>query len=437
MIVRNAETTLAACLESVKGLVDEMVIADTGSTDGTMDVARHFGARSLSIPWENDFARARNQALEEVQSDWVLVLDADEQLDEKTRQIVPRLLKPPAIDGYLATIRNYLFHVQDVQDGVWDFPAKPNRSRLESAKRFPAYVEQKNVRLFRRRPQFYFAGCVHESVRPQIVKTGGILGKANFLIHHFGLVVDGAVWARKRQLYWELGRKKVLEMPDNAQAHLELGLVEFHAWHNDEEALRGFRAALQLNPQMRTAWLYQGLALERLGRPSEALGALQRAKSIGGDSAPLAEGEGDAHFSLHDFESARACYRRALAYRRTLSLESKLGLAEVRTGRTRAGLKRLRQAVEKEPGRCAIHDRLIQAYVGLNLVEEAAAAADRKLVSIRPGVQSFLSTANLHAQLCHWEKAVEVLRAGLSRFPEAEKLRTCLTDLEPKIETKN
>jgi tetratricopeptide (TPR) repeat protein len=231
-----------------------------------------------------------------------------------------------------------------------------------------------------------------------------------------------------------LGQKKVREMPDDVQAHLELGLGEFDL-HNDEESLKCFAAACRLNPRMGIAWLFQGLALGRLGRPAEALEALQRAKSLCGNSAALAEGEGDAHYSLHDFDSARRCYKRALAYpNQGPSVESKLGLAEVRLGRTRAGLGHLRQAVDKEPGTGEIHDRLIQACVWLNLLEEAADAADHKLAVAALDPQSFLRAASIHAQLHHREKVAEILRAGLSRFPEAEALQRCLMELLARIE---
>jgi tetratricopeptide (TPR) repeat protein len=277
-------------------------------------------------------------------------------------------------------------------------------------------------------------------VGPRIVKLDGVLGKADFLIHHFGLAVDAPTRAQKNYLYWQLGRKKVQEMPDDAQAHLELGLGEFEL-HNDEEALKRLTSACRLNPRLGIAWLYLGLALERLGRPPEALEALERAKSLCGNSAALAEGEGDAHYNLGDFDSARRCYKRALTYPDPApSVESKLGLAEVRLGRTRAGLERMRQAVAKEPGTGEIHDRLIQACVWLNLLEEAADAADHKLAVAGVDPQSFLRAASIHAQLHRREKVAEVLRAGLSRFPEAEGLERCLMQLEnrnSKLEIRN
>ena len=85
MIVKNEAQTLAACLQSVSGVVSQIVIADTGSTDNTADIAREFGATVISVPWENHFANARNAALQLMQTDWVLVLDADEELDGEAR----------------------------------------------------------------------------------------------------------------------------------------------------------------------------------------------------------------------------------------------------------------------------------------------------------------------------------------------------------------
>ena len=80
MIVRNEAANIEACLASVQGFVDEMVVVDTGSTDATVELAQKMGARVEQIPWPGDFAPARNTALQWLKGDWVLVLDADERL---------------------------------------------------------------------------------------------------------------------------------------------------------------------------------------------------------------------------------------------------------------------------------------------------------------------------------------------------------------------
>lgn len=80
MIVRDEARSIVRCLESVRDVVDEMVVVDTGSTDDTVALAEAAGATVHHVAWVDDFAAARNAALERCSGDWVLVLDADEWL---------------------------------------------------------------------------------------------------------------------------------------------------------------------------------------------------------------------------------------------------------------------------------------------------------------------------------------------------------------------
>lgn len=95
MIVRDEAERLPQCLASVADFVDEMVVLDTGSQDDTVAVARSLGATVHEIAWPGDFAPARNRALELVQGDWVLVLDADERLRAEARAPLQRLMEEP------------------------------------------------------------------------------------------------------------------------------------------------------------------------------------------------------------------------------------------------------------------------------------------------------------------------------------------------------
>jgi glycosyltransferase involved in cell wall biosynthesis len=80
MIVRDEESCLPRCLDSAAALADEIVIVDTGSTDRTVEIAREYDAVIFSFPWGNDFAAARNFSVEKATMDWVLWLDADEEI---------------------------------------------------------------------------------------------------------------------------------------------------------------------------------------------------------------------------------------------------------------------------------------------------------------------------------------------------------------------
>ncbi|MEW6667469.1 MAG: tetratricopeptide repeat protein [Thermodesulfobacteriota bacterium] len=80
MIVRNEERNLPLCLAGVRSVVDEIVIVDTGSEDGTVEVAESFGARVFSFPWIDDFSAARNESLRHARGDFILWLDADDRV---------------------------------------------------------------------------------------------------------------------------------------------------------------------------------------------------------------------------------------------------------------------------------------------------------------------------------------------------------------------
>src|SRR5580658_10473759 len=132
MIVKNAADTIRPCLESAHKVVSQIVIADTGCTDSTRDIAREFGATIISFPWENHFANARNAALAPMTTDWVLVLDADEELDRDAKHQIPDLLRATDVGGYVTPIRNYM---ATRFNRAWDRLGVPNDYRHERAKK--------------------------------------------------------------------------------------------------------------------------------------------------------------------------------------------------------------------------------------------------------------------------------------------------------------
>jgi len=86
MIVKDEGNCITRCLDSVIDLVDEMVIVDTGSTDKTIDICRSYNARVFNYSWDDNFAEARNFGLDKVTQDWVLWLDADEEVARENRE---------------------------------------------------------------------------------------------------------------------------------------------------------------------------------------------------------------------------------------------------------------------------------------------------------------------------------------------------------------
>lgn len=428
MIVRNAEGDLPDCLQSVASIVDEIIVADTGSDDSSREIARQAGAKVISIPWENDFSRARNLSLAEVTCDWVLVLDADERLDPGAADRLPLLLADKHVAGYLVPIRNYL---SSLTKKVWDRPAKPNHSTYAPARNYPAYVDHENVRLFRRDADIHFTGCVHETTGSRILAAGRKLGAANFLIHHFGMVTGEQDNAQKLLFYRDLSRKKITEMPEDAQAHLELGILELEKFGNVADALRYLDRACALNPGSGVAWFFAGKSQFQLGQYVAALRSLKHAEAAGHSTPAVAELAGDTNYNLGNYEAACACYRRGIKRdRASTSLESKLGLAEARSGDARSGLRRLRRVIEREPTCAESYDRLILVEAWLDHFPEAAAAAEAKLAAVRPRPEDFLRAASIRAKMQQWPLAANLLQRGLVAFPNSEPLRSNLCEIE-------
>ncbi|HUO25903.1 MAG TPA: glycosyltransferase [Candidatus Aquilonibacter sp.] len=429
MIVKNAAADLRDCLESIRGVAEEIVVADTGSHDETMAIAKAEGARVISIPWEDDFAAARNKCLAEVQADWALMLDADERLDPAAKEEFPALLTQERISGFQVTIRNYVF---DASKKIWDRPAVANDGSYAPAREFPAYIEHENVRLFRREPKIYFTGRVHESVGWRLRETGRKIGAAASRIHHFGMVRETAeTKASKLAYYRKLGRLKAAEEPQNAQAHLELGLVELENGGAALDALGSFRRACELNPGLGVAWYFAGaIHFQRNDFPS-ARSCLRRAEEAGHTTFAVAELAGDACYHLKYFEEARTWYRRAQQRRpEDAAIESKLGMAEARTGDSTSGLRRIRHAIAMEPSNPQMHDRLIVLHVWLGNAREAGKAAEEKLNALDPKPEDFLRAASIWPQANEWERAEQVLTRGRAMFPESEAIRKALHQIE-------
>lgn len=96
MIVKNEEQFLPQCLESVKDCVDEIIVVDTGSGDRTIEIAKSYGATVIEREWRNDFAWARNESIAPAKYRWVFFMDADEELEPKSRDALMAIKNLPA-----------------------------------------------------------------------------------------------------------------------------------------------------------------------------------------------------------------------------------------------------------------------------------------------------------------------------------------------------
>lgn len=242
MIVKDEETHLRRCLNSVKNQVDEIIIVDTGSTDSTLDIAREFGARIYTYEWEKDFSSARNFSLEKAQSEYVLVLDADEYLDEKTN-LQKEIEKQK--DFYIINFRNYM-------DG--------------------GYVSKHQaIRLFKNNINLRYYGKIHEHLNIDAFKnlTNDFV---DFVIHHDGYKKETYEKKNKYERNLKILEREVKDTPTGYNMY-HLGM-QYRIEGDYAKALELFRKAYPLSKtQIYLPYLLylMGDCLLQLGRYKDGL----------------------------------------------------------------------------------------------------------------------------------------------------------------------
>ena len=217
MIVRNEEANLGACLETVRDLVDEAVVIDTGSADRTVEIARAFDCKVGSFPWIDHFAAARNAALDAATGDYALWMDADDRLDPPDRAALRELLGAlPA--GNAAFVMSCLC------------PGEPGSGAAGTA------VD--HVRLFRLHPAHRWTYRVHEQILPALRATDAEVRWTNVKVRHVGYL-DPALRRRKLDRDLRLLELDATERPDDPFTLFNLGSVyhERGDWDRAESAL--------------------------------------------------------------------------------------------------------------------------------------------------------------------------------------------------------
>ncbi len=232
MIAKDEEAFLKKCIESVRDIVDEIVVVDTGSADNTAKLARELGADVYPYTWEDSFALARNYAMSKAKSDWLLLLDADERLERADHEALLSFIRTTTFDGAHLRIRNYT--------GSYS----PDQYSLHNA-----------LRLLRNNGQYRFHGAIHEQITSE--HTDNISARFTTLdvtVHHFGYLDDVVKRKDKRKRNLPLLEKQLEADPDEPFTLFNLG--------NEHLSLKDYQKAIS----------YYEASLEKLGDQRIAFG---------------------------------------------------------------------------------------------------------------------------------------------------------------------
>ena len=158
IIAKNEEKNIAACLDSVKGLVNEIILVDSGSTDKTNEIAQEYGAKIFKREFDS-FSNQKNYALSLATNTWVLHLDADEVLSQELIQEIEQIVPNTEYDGFFLTRTNFFLGRKMKHSGM---------------------NKEKRLRLAKKSLSKYCGGIIHEEL-----KVDGKAGEMKNVFYHY------------------------------------------------------------------------------------------------------------------------------------------------------------------------------------------------------------------------------------------------------------
>jgi protein O-GlcNAc transferase len=416
MIVKNEEANLAACLGPVWGLVHEIIIVDTGSTDRTKEVAAQFGARVFDFPWCDDFSAARNESLRHACGDWVFWLDADDRLDDANVNKLQRLF------GQLAEPAGY--HMTMLGEET------------------PQGQGIKQVRLFKLTPKARWQYRVHEQIAVALLRQGYPLYDTDIIVRHTGYP-SPAVVRRKCERNLPLLLLDLAEHPNEPIVLFHLGMT-YVLLARFAEAIPYLEKALRpLKPhyaEARFVFRYLVDALRGAGRVDLALQRclqglgwfpddlhLQTVERLLATSTqkltlslPQALDLAKAYYEAGRWQQAEQCYQQILHvnpnHADALHL---LGLIAAQTGRGGLAVDYLQATLRLKPDFAAAHNNLGNVLVLQGQLPQAVESF-RQAVRCQPDFAAAHSNlGNALRELGRLEEAVASLREAVRLRPDS------------------
>ncbi|EHJ00169.1 glycosyl transferase family 2 [Clostridium sp. DL-VIII] len=222
MIVKDEEEYLPRCLSSIKDVVDEIIIVDTGSTDKTVKISKSFGAKVYYFKWNNNFSEARNESLKYATKDWILILDADDELNSEARETFKALLNTELDE-------NAIYH-------------------FETLSYYGSGIEKDNIavnlnpRLFKNNRGVHYEGEVHN----QLIRAEGDYNAVckDIKIYHYGYIDKRIVSKEKRKRNIAILNEQIKKKPDDGFVYFNLG-SEYGALDDMNKALECYYKAYE------------------------------------------------------------------------------------------------------------------------------------------------------------------------------------------------
>ena len=386
MIVQNEAANLPQCLDSVKSLVDEMVILDTGSQDDTVAIAKSYGAKMIEGKWTEDFSVARNEALQSVTGDWVLMLDGDEQFNPKMAEL---------INQAIADEKNLVINLMRQEIGAAQSP-------------YSAVS-----RLFRHHPAIRFNRPYHETIDDSVLALlkqepqWQIVDLPNVAIIHHGYTAEAIQNLDKANRAKRLLEKAIAANPQDPYLCSKLGALYLQL-ENEKEGMKLLKQGLKANKAQAPVRfeLYYHLANAYNRQQKWELALKHYQKAINEPILlPLKLGAlnnlGGLLQRLGDLAKAQKIYETVL------SIDPTFAMGYYNLGMVLKSSNRLPEAIKAYQKAIALNPHYAEAYQNLGVTCFKAGLLPESLAAFKQAISLYESKSS----------------------PEAEKLRQSLQDM--------
>ena len=454
MIVRDEEERLPTCLDNVAELVDEIVVVDTGSSDGTVGIAKRYGAKIGFFEWCDDFAAARNESIKLATGDWILWLDADDILPIECHDQIRQLVQQPRD-------RSFLFVLDD---------------------RGYEHISCLQMRLFPNRDGVRFEMPIHEQVTPSLACLGIEVVPTEIKVRHTGYTTPEVV-RQKKDRYLNVMERWLDKYPEDYRTRSHVALTYYSNGRMDD-AIAAYSKIVHDSTCLSdrnyvvytTALLFLGRSLMKSGDYERALDNMRKAHEVDPDylltkvslaELHIARGEykdalglasqimdsesqltffpvdpveisfsavylsAQAHHALGHMVEAESAYRQAAEQsvpRRTEALGN-LAVLLKQLGRREESLGILLEANEMDPVNCKHEFNIGVHYLEQQDLEEARRRFERvveKKADFRP---AWLNLGYIAKATGRFEKAEKIYADLVAAAPEEVEARANLGHL--------
>ena len=365
MIAKNEEAWIGQCIRSVLPIVSEVILVDTGSTDRTVAIAEELGAKVFHRPWDDDFSAPRNLSIEKASGEWILVLDADEAIDERDHETIRNhTLNRSCCYEFMQRHYSNDARISAFRPATGEYPAWERT--------FGGFFESNLCRLFPHHEGIQYIGRVHELVEHSIRKIARHnIERSPVPIHHYGHSDAVKKTKKKGELYTPLGTAKLGDDPTYWQAWFELG-VEHNNNGRLKESVEAFTKALELNPRYVQSWLNIGYVLCELGQYEDARKTLTTAIGLDKQCFEAYCNLGVVHLRTGQHSNAEKCFRVAVRLSPTyVNAWCNLGKSLAFQRRTSEAAYIYKRALELLPNSATAKNDLAILYLGAGHPAEA------------------------------------------------------------------